>query len=539
MRSRLYVPVLDYCLRNKWISAAIPVGLFIVTVGALRGGIIATTFFPFIEREEINITLKMASGTPEEITLSRLEQIEEAVWKTNEQLKAERADGKDVVLAVDRRLGPSKSSEGSVRIKLLDNENRNTPVLRISEIIRQNTGPMSGVEEYSFGDGGPFGKPISIAIKGTDQERVRNAVDKLKERLKKLSDLKDVSDDDLEGLREITLKLKDKAFLLGLNEQVIMSQVRSGFFGAEVQRIQRGLDEVKVWVRYTREQRGKQGSLAEMTIRTPTGQQIPLRELADFEISRGVVAINHTDGQRQILVQADIANSEVSVTDVLSTIDNTIIPEVLANYPELHYSFEGQSREQRKTAASAARVGPIVLLLMLSIIVLTFRSFSQTAAVLMLFPFSFIGVAWGHWLHHIQLSLFSYLGMIALIGIIVNDTLVFINAYNSNIKAGISVYDAVRDAAISRFRPILLTSVTTVAGLAPLMLETSLQAQFLKPMAATLAYGLGFSTVLVLVLLPVILLGINQLKRFISWYWNGTWPDPKEVEPAFKEMKYE
>lgn len=538
LKNKTYRPVLEFFLENKFLAVAAPLALLIITVGAIQGGIITTTFFPFIESEEITISLKMPSGTPEDETMDRLDKIEAAAWLTNEEIVPRREDGLDVILAVDKRVGP-KSNEGTMRIKLLDNEARQMATLGISGQIRDKLDNLIGVEQLSFGTGGPFGKPVSVALKGVDQEEVREVVEKLKVKLNGLSDLKDITDDDLEGEREIKIKLKQKAYLLGFTEQQILSQVRQGFFGGEIQRLQRGLDEIKVWVKYDRTERSSQSRLEDMRIRTATGEQYFLKDLASFEIARGVVGINHTDGERQILVQADISNSEVSVTDILSNLESDIIPEILSEHPDIKYSFEGQYREQLKTASSAKNVGPVVLLLMLAIIVLTFRSFTQTFAVLILIPFSFIGVAWGHWIHGLQLSLFSYLGMIALIGIIVNDALVFVNAFNHNIKDGMSFRDSIREAALSRFRPILLTSVTTVAGLAPLIFETSMQAQFLIPMAATIAYGLGIATLIILILLPVLLVSLNRLKLFIEWFWNGKTPRPKEVEPAYKEMRYE
>jgi multidrug efflux pump subunit AcrB len=539
MRNRLYIPVLDIALRNKALAIAFPIAFFIITIGAIKGGIITTTFFPFIEGENISVTLKTPSGTPEEITLELLNEVERAIWATNDQIKTQREDGKDVVLSVDKRLGPVKTSDATIQIKLLDNEARQMPVLGIISDIRKNAVDLVGVEEFTLGTGGAFGKPVSVALKGVDQDEVRQAVEKLKNRLIAQSDLKDITDDDLEGLREIKVELKDKAYLLGLTEQQVMQQIRQGYFGGEIQRLQRGLDEVKVWVRYNEKERGSQSSLGDMKIRTANGESYLLKDMASFEISRGVVSINHLDGERQILVTADIANSEVSVTDILGNIESKILPEVLAEHPNIKYSFEGQYREQSKTAGSVKIVGPVVLLLMLAVIVLTFRSFGQTGVVLALIPFAFIGVAWGHWIHGLQLSLFSYLGMIALIGIVVNDALVFVGAFNINIKSGMTMFDAVREAAISRFRPILLTSITTIAGLGPLIAETSMQAQFLIPMAATIAYGLGLATLITLILLPVLLLTLNSFNRFIEWFWNGRKVLPKEVESAYIEMEYE
>lgn len=539
LKFKLYEPVLEFFLEKRFFAIAIPVAMLLATFGAIQGGIITTTFFPFIEGEEITVNLKMPAGTPEELTLARLDQVEAAVWKTNTEIIPTREDSLSVVLSVDKRLGPGSTNSGSLRIKLLDNEARQMPVLTISGMIRDNAGDLLGVEEFSYVAGTPFGKPVAVAVKGVEQEEVRIVVEKLKDKLRALSDLKDVNDDDQDGLREIRVKLKEKAYLLGLTEQQVMIQIRQGYFGGEIQRLQRGLDEVKVWVRYQEDERASQSSLGDMKIRTNQGQSYLLKDLATFEMDRGVVSIKHSDGERQILVTADIANSEVSVSDVLASIQDEYLPEILVDHPSIKFTLEGQQREQGKTAKSMKTVGPVVLLLMLSIIVLTFRSFSQTLAVLVLIPFSFIGVAWGHWIHGLQLSLFSYLGIIALIGIIVNDALVFVGAYNNNIKVGMLVKQAIREASLSRFRPILLTSLTTMAGLGPLIAETSMQAQFLIPMAATIAYGLGVATVSVLILLPVILLMINRTKRSFDWFWNGKSPLPKEVEPAYKEMKYE
>ena len=539
LKFKLYEPVLEFFLEKRFFAIAIPVAMLLATFGAIQGGIITTTFFPFIEGEEITVNLKMPAGTPEELTLARLDQVEAAVWKTNTEIIPTREDSLSVVLSVDKRLGPGSTNSGSLRIKLLDNEARQMPVLTISGMIRDNAGDLLGVEEFSYVAGTPFGKPVAVAVKGVEQEEVRIVVEKLKDKLRALSDLKDVNDDDQDGLREIRVKLKEKAYLLGLTEQQVMIQIRQGYFGGEIQRLQRGLDEVKVWVRYQEDERASQSRLGDMKIRTNQGQSYLLKDLATFEMDRGAVSIKHSDGERQILVTADIANSEVSVSDVLASIQDEYLPEILVDHPSIKFTLEGQQREQGKTAKSMKTVGPVVLLLMLSIIVLTFRSFSQTLAVLVLIPFSFIGVAWGHWIHGLQLSLFSYLGIIALIGIIVNDALVFVGAYNNNIKVGMLVKQAIREASLSRFRPILLTSLTTMAGLGPLIAETSMQAQFLIPMAATIAYGLGVATVSVLILLPVILLMINRTKRSFDWFWNGKSPLPKEVEPAYKEMKYE
>ena len=539
LRMKLYKPLLEYSLRNKALALAIPLALFILTIGALKGSIIKTTFFPFIERDQITVTLKMPAGTPKEKTNAVLERIEQGVWQVSQHIQSERADSAHVVRAIDKRLGPANPFEGTIYIKLLDGEARNLSILTIAQQIRQQIGTISEAEQLTFGSASAFGKPISVSFQGYNMEQVRGAAEQFKKALANLNDLKDITDSDSEGLREVQVQLKPAAYLLGFNEQQITQQIRQAFFGAEVQRIQRGQDEVRVWVRYKPSSRASISDLKNMRIRNQQGQEYPLNTLADFNIERGVIQINHTDGEREITVGADISNSKVSVSDLVRSIKKDILPTVLQAYPEVHYSMEGQSRQQAKTTGSIKRIMPVIMILMLAIIVFTFRSFSQTFLILLLIPMAFTGVAWGHWLHDMPISLFSMLGIIALIGILINDSIVFVTAFNSNIRQGMDFQEALMDAALSRFRPILLTSITTIGGLAPLMLEKSMQAQFLIPMAIAVAYGLAIATGIILIILPVLMVYLNDIKRFIHWYWYGNKLTPKEVEPAYKEIANE
>ena len=325
--------------------------------------------------------------------------------------------------------------------------------------------------------------------------------------------------------------------MLGLNEQIIAGQVRQGFFGAEVQRLQRGIDEVKVWVRYTEEDRSSIGKLEDMRIRTAGGQTYPLKELADFVPTRGVLAINRLDGKREVRVEADISSTDVSTSDVNNTIIEDIMPPILAKYSEISYSLEGQVRENAKTIESSKTVIPIAVIMMIVIIILTFRSFNQTIAVLSVIPFGMIGVIWGHWVFDKPLSLFSILGIFALVGIIINDALVLVSAFNNLIKEGKSFNEAIYEAGLSRFRPIFLTSLTTIAGLAPLIFEKSFQAQFLVPMAISVACGLAVATAIILILLPVMLVILNQYKTATLGFWEKEKIEPEMVEPALAGRK--
>lgn len=536
LKMKLYAPSLRFFIQNWTMGLAIPVAVLIITIGAFRAGLVKTTFFPFIERDNINVSLELPAGSTAGETKMILDHIEASAWEVSSRYKEKRADGKDIVLNVEQSLGP-KAHQGSVNIILLDGETRDLSSFAVNSEIRSAVGEIANAEKLSFGTESPFGKPVSIALMSNELEQLQAAMKMLKGKMLEMDELKDVIDTDEEGLREINISLTPKAELLGLTPQFLMNQVRQGFFGEEVQRLQRGIDEVKVWVRYDMEDRKNIEQLEEMRIRTPDGGSYPLRALANFEVERGVIAINHLNGMREIKVEADVADQKSSVTDILDKIKDGPLAETLATYPEVRPSFEGQSRESAKTAGSVKKVLPIIFILIFSLVVLTFKSLSQSIAIFILVPFAFIGVIWGHFIHDAQISILSGLGIIALIGIIINDALVFVSTYNFYlVKKKMSIKEALYETGLSRFRPIILTSVTTIAGLMPLLLEKSFQAQFLIPMAISIAYGLLIVTFLTLVLLPVILLVFNRVKVYMNWFWTGEKPEEKLMEPAIKQV---
>ena len=277
--------------------------------------------------------------------------------------------------------------------------------------------------------------------------------------------------------------------------------------------------------------------LAEMRIRSADGRSVPLSELATFTTERGVININHLDGEREVRIEADVLNDAVSISDITNDVKNVILPETLKDFPSVRASFEGQDREQAKTSKSLSLIMPLIFLMMFFVIVLTFKSISQALIVFALLPFGFVGVGLGHYLHGLPISLFSILGVIALIGIFVNDALVFITTFNERIKTGMPVKEAVIETGKARFRPILLTSITTIAGLAPLIVERSFQAQFLIPMAISVAYGLMVGTFILLVLIPALLIISNKSKTGIVKIYSGESISPELVEPAHPEKK--
>ncbi|MEL6864402.1 MAG: efflux RND transporter permease subunit [Bacteroidota bacterium] len=538
MRDKLYAPVLRFALFNKMLIIAIMVGSVMVTVGAIQGGIIKGTFFPNIENDNIAISLTMPSGTREQITEKWLTHIEQSAIAVNQQFRKDYyGNEKDIILKIERNVGPT-SYEGQINITLLDGEQRDSISQRkVSNAIREQVGDIFEAERVSFGANTPFGKPIAVSLVGENYAELSKATEEVKNALKELEEVKDIADDNQEGLREIDISLNEKAEFLGLNIQEVAGQVRQGFFGSEIQRLQRGRDEVKVWVRYDQSDRSNISKLEDMRIRFDDGREFPLSEIANLEIKRGVIAINHIDGKREIKIDGDIARNDVSVSDLTASIKEDIIPAILTNYPSVQALYEGQNREQAKSTASIQRALPIALMIMFFVIALTFRSLGQTIAVFALIPFGFVGVGWGHWLMSAPISLFSILGVIALIGILVNDALVYVSTYNNLIKEGKEHFEALLNAGISRFRPILLTTLTTFAGLAPLLFEKSFQAQFLIPMAISVAFGLLVVTVIILLLLPVLLMLSNRIKIYSLYLWEGEKMAYLDVEPALEDRK--
>jgi len=541
MRDKIYSPALRFAIRYKLLMFGIFVMAFMLTLGSIGGGIVRTAFFPRIASDRVQINLTMPNGTNEKVTDSIISLIEEKAEIVNQEFTEKYLKGTDKVLFENmiRRVGPGSAS-ATLSINLLPGEERPDAVVSslVTNRLEELVGPVIGVESLVYGSGGNFGgSPVSVSLLGNNIEELKAAKTELKSALQANSRLKDIEDNDPAGIKEIRLELKENAYLLGLDLRNIMSQVRAGFFGTQAQRFQRSQDEIRVWVRYDREDRSSITDLDEMRIVTPSGGRVPLKEIASYTIERGDVAINRLEGRREIQVSADMKDFKDSPTDVMAEVQNIIMPEIQSKYPTVTASYEGQNRELGKLTGSLKVVGLSVLLLIYITIAFTFRSFSQPLMLILLIPFSLTAVAWGHWIHDFPLNILSLLGIIALIGIMVNDGLVLIGKFNGNLRLGMTFDEAIYDAGRSRFRAIFLTSITTIAGLAPLMLETSRQAQFLKPMAISIAYGIGFATVLTLLMLPLFLSFSNKFKVGAKWLATGNAVTKEEVERAIKEQK--
>ena len=544
MRENWYSPTLRFALKYKLLTFSFFVMALILTFGSIGGGIIRTAFFPRIASDRVSVELLMPNGTNERVTDSIISMIEEKAKIVNEELTQQYLAGtdKDLFENMIKNLGPGSSSANLV-INLLPGEERPDEIRAdvVTTRLRELVGPVVGVESLIYGSGGNFGgDPVSVALLGNNISELKQAKTELKTAMINNALLKDVADNDPAGIKEIRLELKENAYLLGLDLRSVMNQVRAGFFGAPVQRFQRGQDEIRVWVRYDRTNRSSITNLDEMRIVTPSGSRVPLTEIANYTIERGEVAINHLDGRREIRVSSDLANPQTtSATDIMAWIRNDVMPDIQSKYPTVTPSYEGQNREAGKLVRSLRVAGLTILFLIYISIAFTFRSLSQPLLLLLIVPFSLTAVAWGHWIHGFPINILSVLGIIALIGIMVNDGLVLISKFNGNLRSGMMFDEALFQAGRSRFRAIFLTSLTTVAGLAPLILEKSRQAQFLIPMAISIAYGIAFATFLTLIMLPIFLAFSNRVKMGTKWLKTGKVITKEEVERAIKEQKEE
>lgn len=532
IRDRLYAPVIDSALKNRGLTLVIVTGAFLVTIGAVMGGIIQVGGSSFENQTHSSVTLEMPPGTPESVTSKTLELIMEKGVEVGASFST--SEGKEIVLSVVKR--QSASNTGEVSINYLDSRERDFLSTEFSTAWQKAVGPLPEAERLNFVEVSHFGKAVSYSFQGHDFEKLNGAVTEFKTELNKLSGLKNVIDDNQQGMREVEIDLKDHAQLLGLDIQTVMSQIRTGFFGAEVQRINRGTEEVKIWVRYANIDRSSLGDLELMLIRTAQGQTFQLKDIADLHYTSSQSKIRHLNGQRQVTVEADAMNKSIDLSSIKAELTGGVLPEILKNYPGVSYSIGGHGERMAEAMGSIVKVFPLILVLLFAVITFTFRSFLQAAILFMLIPIGFIGIGWGHAIHGTPLDMPSYFGILALIGILVNDSIVFIATINRNLKNGMAYVASLYQAGLSRFRPILLTSLTTIAGLAPLIIANNPDAQILVPMAISVAYGLVISTVSTLVLLPVLLSLTNDIRRYYIKLRTGKTPSAEEIESAVKEL---
>ena len=515
--------------------------ILIITIFIISG-LIRFTFFPSVPFNEVKIEFAYKPGEREFRTEKFLWYVDSIIEKYHQELitKYEDTIFTDVSLNIGftEDLGESGSHAGGLRLSVKENELIST--IEISNEIQKRINPdsIAVMEKISVGGFQQFGKAVSISLQSEDNIQLKNAVNWLKERINSINMVKEVLDNGGVGNREIHIKLKEKAYALGLDEITIMQQIRQGFFGEEVQRLIIGRDEVKIWLRYPENDRNSIEDLNKVKIKTLIGQTYPLSEIAEYEYKRGNVRINHINGTKEIRVDANLYNSEFSA-DVNEEIERKYLGIMKNLFPAVNYKIMGQAEE---AADSGKRLG-IAFLISLILIILTislnFKSFYQARLILMVIPIGIFSAMLGHGIMGRPFSTLSVWGVIALIGILVNDAVVMLDLFNRKIKQGLNIKAAAIEAGTGRFRAIILTTITTFAGLFPLILEKSFQAQFLIPMAISVAFGVLFSTIILLLYFPSLILYFNDIRRARWWLWRGgsTPPTKIEVEPLTKLQK--
>jgi multidrug efflux pump subunit AcrB len=382
---------------------------------------------------------------------------------------------------------------------------------------REKTGPIAGAVELSFSaDLFQPGKPIQVQLASANTNDLTAAAAELKDELAAYPGVIDITDSFREGKLELQLDLKPEARTLGLSLDDLARQVRQGFYGAEVMRLQRGRDEVKVMVRYPESERTSLGYLENMRVRTADGREVPFDRVAEVRIGRGYASIDRTQRQRVVNVFGDVEAAAANAAEILRDLEARFLPGMLARYPGMSYDLEGQEQERQESMRSLMRGYAMALFIIYALLAVLFRSYMQPLLVMSAIPYGIVGAVWGHVLMGWDLTLLSLFGVVALSGVVVNSSLLLIDFINRARRAGMSVEESIIESGVRRFRPIVLTAVTTFLGLTPLLLETSLQAQFLIPMAISLGFGVLLSTAITLMLVPVGYSLLSSGKRFFG-----------------------
>jgi multidrug efflux pump subunit AcrB len=527
MRSKVYGRLLKFIMQWKYVFLVSPVILIILTIGFFGGGLIKATFFPSIPFDQFNVDIAFTPGSGEQQTLEYLNRFDRAIWEVDADLMEELNDTNHFVNFTFVSTGGAFNGQepgshaGNVFVLLRDLENSGTSSFEIVQRVQEKIGPVPEADKFTVAGRNTFGTPVSISLLSKNPAELEQAKNQLIQGMHEIEALNNVTDVNPAGKREIQLKLKPKAYFLGFNQASLTAQVRQGFFGGQAQRLQHGKDELRVWVRYPKSDRINIGQLEDMKIKTLSGEY-PLSELATFEIERGPVSIKHFNGSQEMRVEADLVNPYEPVPPLLEKIRRDILPPILASNPSVRVEYQGQQRDSAESMEQIQKYFGIAFAMMFLLIIVHFKSFSQGLIIILMIPLAWLGSAWGHGIEGLPVSMLSAWGMIALSGVIINDAVVFLSKYNNLLLEGQPVKEAVFNAGLARFRPIVLTTITTTVGLYPIILEGSFQAQFLKPMAVALAYGVFLGTGFILVFFPVLILVLNDVKRSVKYLVNRT-----------------
>ena len=537
---RAYRPALHFALRWRYLTIALGLATLLGTLGMWVGGRIQFTFMPKIESDIVNASLEMPFGTAVEDTRLAEEHLLSTLREAIADVGGE-ADVRGIFSAIGSSGGGSwggASQTGShlarVTVQLVPAGERNFGAADLVQNWRERAGDIAGAEalrfDYSTGSGG--GQPIDIELSHPDMETLETASTRLAGAIAGYSGVRDVDDGFTAGKQQLDLTLRPEARSLGVTESDLARQIRGAFYGAEAVRQQRGRDEVRVFVRRPREERTSLHDVERMIIQTPQGGELPLGQAADVERGHAYTQIKRTDGRRVINVTADIVPGEANANEVVASVIRSAIPDLQADYPRLQWAMGGEQKSQAETMGALGRNFGMALIAMLAMLAIAFRSYVQPLIVMAAIPFGIVGAVLGHLMMGYDLSLLSMMGIVALSGVVVNSSLILIVAINEYRASGLPLMEGLLAGGTRRFRPILLTSLTTFLGLAPMIAETSMQARFLIPMALSLGFGVLFATFITLFIVPAGYAVVEDAKRGLRGAKAFVWPSTADAPAA-------
>ena len=541
--NKLYGPFITRALSLRYIVLSISICIMLIVFGLFNGGLIKFIFFPQADDDYLIAKIELAPGTPLKYTKLVAKHLQES-WNKVEK-KYESETGKKLTVAHLSMMGINlgwkstrKNNLLEVRIELIPSEERNIHYKKLLAKWKDEVGAIPGAIATKFrgSQHGPGGEPIDIRLLGENQEDLRAAATEIADKLASIEGVFDTQVDYRPGNKEFELSIKPDGYYLGLTLDDIAQQVYTGFYGAKVLQVQRGRDEVDVKVRYPEEYKNSIEYLKNMKIVTPSGKRVPLLMVTDINIKEGKSSIRRKNRKRIMDVTADIDNSKANAEVVINSLKANFLPNLKNKY-NISYLLEGQRKEKNTTILDLAIGFPIALFAIYFIIASLFKSYIQPIIIMITIPFGLIGAIMGHLLLHLPITILSIFGMVALTGIVVNDAIVLIEAFNNRLEKGFSIFDALVDAGKRRFRAILLTTLTTFFGLMPLIMGKSLQAQFLIPMAVSIAFGVLFSTLVTLIIIPCSIGILNDIRRFLYFLLHLRYPSREDVEPRYSKKE--
>ena len=499
-------PFLDLCLRWRYVTVAASIALLFMVLGLVASGRMGFILMPRVESDRAVVTATLSYGSP----LSRLEAVRDRLVAVADRVVAEQG-GEALSRGVYATI---KDNVVEVSVYLTPPKQRPISTTELTKLWREKTGPMVGVETLQFAAdrGGPgSGASLTVELSHRNIAMLERASVALAERLAVFPNVKDIDAGYKPGKRQFDFVLKPEGRSLGLTTENVARQLRAAFYGSEALRQQRGRSEVKVMVKYPEDQRVREFDIENFLVRTPSGRDVPLLEVAQIERGRAYTSIQRRDGRRTIQVSADV--DPVGETGIVKAdLDSTILPELARDFPGLSYGYEGRQADMQESVNALGAGFALVLFFVYFLLAIPFKSYIQPLIVMLSIPFGVIGAILGHLTMGYNLSIISIMGMIALAGVVVNGSLVLIEYANRLREEGVNAYEAIHRSGIRRFRPIMLTTLTTFAGLAPMIFETSRQARFMIPMALSLGYGILFSSIICLVLVPALYMIIEDIR---------------------------